>query len=216
MGSSNDDGYHYFTTNTNGSTGYAYGGILSTTDLGAPVANSGVAAVWTGYFSHYSDITDRNAEFYIDFTAGTLGFANDAGDGAETRTIVNSKSQSVNYTVDGQFGSPHSLATGQLGGTVTRTFNSISYEYDILGLIGQEGAVAVFIDSTLHNAGGFTVSNPSDPSYCIIDAGACRVNYADWVNSFAIAPATTPNIHPHRKPVFARYGYDFTDSGSCD
>ena len=187
VGSGNGDGYHYFTTNTNGSTGYAYGGILSGTDLGAPVEISSqpLVAVWTGYFSHYSDITDRNAEFYIDFEAGTLGFANDAGDGAETKTIINNDAVSVDYTVDGKFGSPHkNLATGQLGGTVTRTFNSISYEYDILGLIGQEGAVAVFIDFTLHNAGGFTASNPRDLSYCTIDAGACRVNYADWVNSF--------------------------------
>ena len=187
VGSQDPDGYHYFSTAHTDSTRYAYGGILSGTDLGAPVEISSqpLVAVWTGYFSHYSDITDRNAEFYIDFEAGTLGFANDAGDGAETKTIINNDAVSVDYTVDGKFGSPHnSLATGQLGGTVTRTFNSISHEYDILGLIGQEGAVAVFIDSTLHNAGGFTASNPRDPSYCTIDAGACRVNYADWVNSF--------------------------------
>ena len=187
VGSQDPDGYHYFSTAHTDSTRYAYGGILSGTDLGAPVEISSqpLVAVWTGYFSHYSDITDRNAEFYIDFEAGTLGFANDAGDGAETKTIINNDAVSVDYTVDGKFGSPHNnLATGQLGGTVTRTFNSISHEYDILGLIGQEGAVAVFIDFTLHNAGGFTVSNPRDLSYCTIDAGACRVNYADWVNSF--------------------------------
>ncbi len=203
VGSSNDDGYHYFTTNTNGSTGYAYGGILSGTDLGAPVPNSGVAAVWTGYFSHYSDITDRNAEFYVDFVAGTLGFANDAGDGVETRTIINSKSQSVDYTVNGQFGALHSLATGQLGGTVTRTFNSTPHEYDIFGLIGQEGAVAVFLDSTLHNAGGFTASNPSDPSYCIIDPGACRVNYADWANSFNPPPPAMLDTATRRNQFLA-------------
>ena len=203
VGSSNDDGYHYFTTNTNGSTGYAYGGILSTTDLGAPVPNSGVAAVWTGYFSHYSDITDRNAEFYIDFTAGTLGFANDAGDGVADKTFANNSGGSDEFRLEGQFGSPHTLATGQLGGTVTRIGSSATDSYDILGLIGEEGAVAVFIDFAKNTAGGFTVSDPRDPSYCMIDAGACLVNYADWVNSFATLPPAMLDPNTRRNQFLA-------------
>ena len=202
-GSGNDDGYHYFTTNTNGSTGYAYGGILSTTDLGAPVPNSGVAAVWTGYFSHYSDITDRNAEFYIDFTAGTLGFANDAGDGVADKTFANNSGGSDEFRLEGQFGSPHNLATGQLGGTVTRIGSSENDSYDILGLIGEEGAVAVFIDFAKNTAGGFTVSDPRDPSYCMIDAGACLVNYADWVNSFATLPPAMLDPNTRRNQFLA-------------
>ncbi|MCA8834967.1 MAG: hypothetical protein K8953_07750, partial [Proteobacteria bacterium] len=197
MGSTDDDGYHYFHTyNGDDDRGYGYGGIISTTDLGAPLANSGVAAVWTGYFSHYSDITDRNAEFYVDFTAGTVGFANATGDGVEVKTFADNFGGSSDFQLDGQFGSPHSLATGQLGGTVSRIITGPNDSYDILGLIGIEGAVAVFIDFDKNTAGGFTVSNPSDPSYCTIDAGACRVNYADWVNSFAIAPATAPDTPP--------------------
>ncbi|MGU9962828.1 MAG: hypothetical protein ACNYPD_01845 [Candidatus Halichondribacter symbioticus] len=191
VGSTDDDGYHYFHTYSMGDDrGYGYGGILSTTNLGAPLANSGVAAVWTGYFSHYSDITDRNADFYIDFVAGTVGFANATGDGVADKTFADNLGGSDDFRLEGQFGSPHNLATGQLGGTVSRINAGPNDSYDILGLIGVEGAVAVFINFDRHNAGGFTASNPSDGSYCTIDPGACRVNHADWVNRFAIPPPT--------------------------
>ena len=185
VGSTDDDGYHYFHTYSDGDDrGYGYGGILSTTNLGAPVADSGVAAVWTGYFSHYSNITDQDAEFYVDFTAGTVGFANAAGNGVEAKTF-----DGDNFTVNGQFGSPHNLTTGQLGGTVIRMDNLGTNTYNILGLIGQEGAVAVFIDFNKNTAGGFTASNPKHEDYCAANGRFCIANQDAWVKSFTTPPS---------------------------
>ncbi|MCA8834997.1 MAG: hypothetical protein K8953_07915, partial [Proteobacteria bacterium] len=188
VGSKNPDGYHYFTTAHTDGTRYAYGGILSGTDLGAPVAISAqpLTATWDGYFSHSSDITDEDVKFFIDFEAGILGFANTAGNGTESKIFDGS---SHAFRVDGKFGTLHNLATGQLGGTLTRGAGTDD-TYIIRGLIGQEGAVAVFIDFDMHNAGGFTASEPD----CDINPGPCVIDYADWGDGFDTAPAIAPNI----------------------
>ena len=115
---------------------------------------------------------------------GTVGFANDAGNGVEAKTF-----DGDNFTVNGQFGSPHNLTTGQLGGTVIRMDNLGMNTYNILGLIGQEGAVAVFIDFNKNTAGGFTASNPKHEDYCAANGRFCIANQDAWVKSFATPPS---------------------------
>ena len=190
--SDSDDGVAYFGTHdsTGNSNGLAYGGILPTTNLGAPllpqaaVAGNNATAIWGGHVSYRQNPNAQNrvTKFYVDFTAGTIGFANTAETDGTGTVDVPIGSSATNLRLSGKFGASHTgldgnpLAPGQLGGTVGYYFGIHSAEtadsvpnvgdFNVHGLIGQEGAVAVFLNATAANTlvGGFTASNPDHPN----------------------------------------------------
>ncbi len=227
-GSTNKDGVAYFYTfgeSSQGDTAYSYGGILSTTNLGAPLLPQPVAqgadnitAIWDGHFSFRNGIINRETEFLVDFTAGTMGFAKPVGtdgmrppgttflgvgaDGAHSIKFgpvdlfirldaafgPNAKKKTTTYdTVTSSLidtTTDLTLAPGELGGNVflyyrptsdaTREADPDHFVRDnstIHGLIGQEGAVGVFLepgrvgyaDGNIGGhtrVGGFVASNP--------------------------------------------------------
>ncbi len=235
--STNEDGVAYFYTfgsSSEGATAYSYGGILPTTNLGAPLLPQPVAqgadnitAIWDGYFGFRDNIISgetefRETEFLVDFTAGTMGFAKPVGTdgirppgttflgvGADGAPSVKWFNLDLFVRLDAAFGpnaknktttydsvtnsvidttTDLTLAPGQLGGNVYvyyRPTSDAAPEADadnfvrdnstIHGLIGQEGAVAVFLEDGRPGAaggnigghtrlGGFVASNPDHPN----------------------------------------------------
>ncbi len=230
--STNEDGvayfYHFGSTSGDAETSYSYGGILSTTNLGAPldvrpaVAGNNVTAIWDGHFSFRGDIINRATEFLVDFTDGTMGFAKPVGTdgirppgttflgvGADGTHSVKWFNLDLFVRLDAAFGpnaknkistydtvtnsvidttTDLTLAPGQLGGNVFVYYrpatdanpdadpdNFVRDNNTIHGLIGQEGAVAVFLapgiggsvklaEGATTRVGGFTVSNPDHPN----------------------------------------------------
>ncbi len=189
--SDSDDGVAYFATTDAGgnSNGLAYGGILPTTNLGAPLLpqpvglnEDNITAIWEGHVSYRQNpnVQNRVTNFYVDFTAGTIGFANTAetdGTGVVDAPIAVG---GTNLRLSGKFGDSHNgldglpLAPGELGGTVGFYFGVFSAtntkpnagEFNLHGLIGQEGVVGVFLNTTTGGTlvGGFTASNPDHPN----------------------------------------------------
>ncbi len=190
-GSTNDDGVAYFATiDASGDDALSYGGILPTTNLGAPLLPQPVAegadnitAIWVGHVSYRQNPNVQNSpvNFWVDFTAGTINFANTAGTDGTGKVNAPIGTSGTNLILSGKFGATHNLAPGQLGGTVGYYFGRVSVaqpqtnsgDFTVHGLIGQEGAVAVFIQTEIlsnghpdYNGrlGGFTASNPDHPN----------------------------------------------------
>ena len=155
----NPDGFAYFVTNTNNSTGYA--GILATTNLGAPLAAQ-PTAIWAGHFS----VTRTNnvaVNYFVDFAKGEFGFSNTAGDGANG--TLSGSGLFGTYTMNAYFGnhaSANGYSAGRMGGTVSVSDAGIMSSSTIVGLIGAEGAVGVFtrVGNAGGYTGGFTATNP--------------------------------------------------------
>ena len=174
------DGLAYF----NGGT-VQYAGILSGTNLGAPVTETTGTAEWSGFL--------QGAFLFATPTAFplTVGFTGTGG--TLDAFIPIASATTVAFTIDGDFD-----AKGVITGTVLRriyTDNTDSSTFDddnrnnsagqLSGLIGQEGAVGVFVNSPEAGAvfsGGFVAAPPA------LDG---RVDYRDWLDSFSPAqPAT--------------------------
>ncbi len=184
-----NDGIAYFYTDADDDSDIsrAYGGILATTNLGAPVEATQASAIWKGHHSYRDSakIANKSTDFYVNFAAGTFEFANDLGDGPGSLIIAPfGTTPEVTFTLNALFGNQHEMAVGQLGGTLnyvhlgssTNPFvgedGFVRHELDVHGLIGQEGAVGVYlykdgrqdkngmnIDSSL--VGGFVASAPT-------------------------------------------------------
>ena len=174
--SDNPDGIAYFfTTADSGNTSLSYGGILSTTNLGAPVEATQTSAIWNGYHSYRdsSNIVNERTKFYVDFAAGKFGFANDDENGIGTFVKAPfGTTPVVTFALNGLFGSQNNMAVGQLGGTLKYVFKPNSgtaatdtdgftrYNLNVHGLIGQEGAVGVYLEESVNasRVGGFVAS----------------------------------------------------------
>ena len=182
---------------------YYYAGILSDTNLGAPVSNTDATMTWTGIFSEHGSRESPNKDdfvkFHVNFGAGTLQFSN-AEETAGGATIVR---EGYTYTLNARFGhgavdeySNTILTTGQLGGQIKRStglMNDPDKFAPISGLIGKKGAVGAFVDSLdrSHFAGGFwAVPILGDEP----DKNIRLVNFRDWSDSFGrgTPPPTTP------------------------
>ncbi len=161
-----------------------YVGILSTTDLGAPLTQAPASVIWHGQFDGIPYVN-----FYVDFAKGQFGFHNDKT-GAESGIGELShffggflgSSAEVMYKMDGIFGNhpdAKGFAPGQLSGSVSLSASKgeflpvfygdgkevASLEADLIGLIGIEGAVGVFTKVGKNNgfSGGFTATNEAPP-----------------------------------------------------
>ena len=153
-------------------------GILSGTDLGAPLAQTAGKAHWNGHLQTISN-NPRSKDFVleIDFDDKTT-----AGSEGAIEAFVHHSGDYYNH-LDGSFDD-----AGVIKGTVVhRRFidgdrNDPTGSYigrgTLTGLIGKEGAVGGFYGSS---AGGF-VASPN----------AGRVNYWQWLNSFDDTPAVEP------------------------
>ncbi len=195
--------------------------ILATTNLGAPLATAPSTAIWPGHFnlSNFKEGAINSVDFSVDFGDGKIGFANDEG-GIATGTDRPQNVIMAGLSLDISFGGDN--ADGLLTGTATVNDMAIP----VRGLIGTEGAVAVFVKSGL--AGGFTASNPFHGSYtppavepveppraAYVDATPSVVNYADWEGIGDYAPADSPNIDSPANGFLqgAASGLDTTGTG---
>ncbi|MGU9963538.1 MAG: hypothetical protein ACNYPD_05455 [Candidatus Halichondribacter symbioticus] len=157
-----------------------FSGIFSGTDLGLPITEKTGSVKWDAKFSTSSGGShNTGADFIL-----TINFG--AGDKAGT---IDASVR--DYSLTGNFDS-----NGLITGNVVRDINiynqpSKTINGTLTGLIGQEGAVGVFISDSPVNgySGGFVAT----PLLCIL-ANTC-VDYADWMDSFTGNDAlpTSPN-----------------------
>ncbi len=166
--------------------GNYYAGILSGTDLGAPVTEKTGTAHWDGFFRTVGPnlFYRRNEQvgqlirtFYIDtsvYESFTLTVNFGAGDQAGTisgsvdfSSDYNSYNKGGEYSLNGSFND-----NGLITGNVTRSTTSVSVgrvttlksNATLTGLIGQEGAVGIFISDEKESSGysGGFVARPPD------------------------------------------------------
>ncbi len=158
-----------------------YAGILSSTDLGAPITGTtDTVLTWNGVFQAMGGqgrATHRNFDLTVTFTGdatGTIGAQVEFG-----------RYNHQFYQLAGTFDSV-GVITGTVGyGVYTYDINQTTTPGKLTGLIGEEGAVGAFIANMDGHkglyVGGFVVKAP--PS----------VQYVDWVNSFDDELLTSPS-----------------------
>ena len=179
LGLERNDGMGFFSGDVNG-TEYFYAGILSDTDLGAPVGttfDSETTGKWNGRFGYRTPVT-----YYEDFTL-EIDFANPRieafvagrdGNYFHLNGSYDANGAIINGTVD--YGA---FTAGTRTPSTTRTPNGT-----LTGIIGQQGAIGAFISSATGNAGyagGFVVTPTAQLNPDL-------VNYKDWVRSFGDTP----------------------------
>ncbi len=147
LGGEAADGFAYKTAGTSPDFVY-YVGILPSTDLGLSLNNATQAGAWNGSFVLIEDGAVETTEFILTVTFG--------GAGAGKAGSISATIDSTNYSFMGEFNS-----SGVIDGTVTHadTANSTG---PLQGLIGQDGAVGVFISNagTQDFGGGFVARKP--------------------------------------------------------
>ncbi len=156
------DGVAFF-EGSNGRYFAYYAGILSGTDLGAPVTETEGTANWYGQL--------KTIFFRTDFTL-KINFG--AGSRVGTADIFIHKPYS---SVPGNLLKTEFDSDGVIYGTNNAGVPLNNY-VKITGLIGQEGAVGVFLERS-NFVGGFVAS----PSKNLFDP---NVKYSDWLRSFDI------------------------------
>ena len=166
-----------------GSNRYRYAGILSTTDLGLPITDDIVSANWA---AKYQD-NDRRIGFDLTVTFnGTRGTVD---------AYIPNVDSADSFHIDGEFG-----ANGVITGKVDRRFFADnvnptppeSFNGTLSGIIGQDGAVGVFISDSTEvfdgYSGGFVAAAP------VVEQSSDRVTYSDWIT------AENPDINPETSP----------------
>ncbi len=160
-------GWDTSTSNRGTSNRRFYAGILSGTDLGAPVDNpAGTTASWVGRFQAVNHIT--NQDFVLEVTFGS----DIEGKAGSIEAFVYRQGTSQSYAfyrhfyLKGDFDNS-GLITGtvNLGNfTVNGRENTTGFRRPgiLTGLIGQEGAVGAFHSNGSWYAGGFIARPPSD------------------------------------------------------
>ncbi len=150
------DGVAYFYGSPVADEHYYYAGLLSGTNLGAPVSQTGTAE-WQGQIGWSSALGSSLPPEPMDFTLN-INFADSTINGRVD--LANS----LAFVVSGSF-TPRGLLTG----TTSYDNNGNDNDGTLRGLIGEQGAVAAFISDENANAGysgGFVVC-PQIP--CLTD-----------------------------------------------
>ncbi len=173
---------------------YEYAAIFSGTDLGAPLTETEGTAKWYGHIESpyitYGTSPYANGDFTLDITfnaesadgsVGTVRALIDLGE----KTLLEGKFDR-NGVISGTVEVGHTLSDD--GQTVSDTF----YTSVLTGLIGEEGAVGVFVSRSSNdiNLGGFVAVPkliPFDPN----------VKFSDWVRSFGDSPPLSSFISPY-------------------
>ncbi len=151
------DGFALLFGETAGGDDRYRAGLLSGTDLGAPLVNAPSDGTWDGnvHVSRHVDGTTNeplpvSVTLNVDFSTGRIGVTNHTITGSEMLTIAGEfRAGSNNPT----------LPVGILGGTVS--YNDGTTEHTslpLIGLIGVDGAIGVFHGGTdIPMVGGFAV-----------------------------------------------------------
>ncbi len=159
-----------------------YAGLLSGTDLGAPITNANQVGMWKGKYQVIGSAA-INKDFTLMVTFGVDATVEGSVGSIEALVVTN---PGFSHFVKGTFN-----AAGIIKGTtVFGNFTSDIPEVDrtgvngvLTGLIGVDGAVGAF-HSALYS-GGF-VASPRTPDV------EHEVVFADWTRSFGTAPADAP------------------------
>ena len=141
------DGVAYFYGSSAPDVHHYYAGILSGTNLGAPVGQTGTAE-WQGQIGWSSALGSSLPTEPMDFTL-SINFADSTINGQVD--LANSPA----FVVNGSF-TPRGLITG----TTSYDNNGNDNDGTLRGLIGEQGAVAAFISDENANtgySGGFVV-----------------------------------------------------------
>ncbi|MGU9964006.1 MAG: hypothetical protein ACNYPD_07945 [Candidatus Halichondribacter symbioticus] len=141
------DGVAYFYGSSAPDVHHYYAGILSGTNLGAPVGQTGTAE-WQGQIGWSSALGSSLPTEPMDFTL-SINFADSTINGQVD--LANS----LAFVVSGSF-TPRGLITG----TTSYDNNGNDNDGTLRGLIGEQGAVAAFIsnaDASDGYSGGFVV-----------------------------------------------------------
>ncbi|MGU9963321.1 MAG: hypothetical protein ACNYPD_04355 [Candidatus Halichondribacter symbioticus] len=156
-----DDGLAYF-SGYQGNTLYHYAGIFGSTDLGAPIAESGFSATWIGLVK----INASTDEMYF-----TLTVASSTGTGGTIDGFIANVSGTSDLLIAGTF-AVNGVLTGKVHyaefANEAAPATPAPFNGSLSGLIGTDGAVATFIGTGY--AGGF-VAVPL--------VGICKVNVFD-------------------------------------
>ena len=157
---------------TNSPVSYAYVAIYGTTDLGAPITESGFSATWPAKLQ----VGGLSA---VDFDL-TVTFDGRAGTGTLYAFLVNF-ANSFDFLIDGEF-DENGLITGdahfaQFNGNVPT--GTADRHGALSGIIGRDGVVGVFLsrESTVSER----IPNSFDGGFV---AASDTVNTGDWLSSF--------------------------------
>ena len=168
------NGYAVHTT-----AGNHYSGVLHTADLGAPIAETQGSAIWRGYLLSRESVTTENAQgadiittavtradfdLTVKFSTSHDGQAGEIS--GNVHRLTNLSGSGLLYTIEGRFN-----PRGAISGTIVRTEGLV--EADLSGIIGQTGAIAVFVSDQAGNkfAGGFVA----------VPVPVRNANYATWL-----------------------------------
>ena len=195
MGVDADDGFAYYYW---GESLY-YAGIYDSTDLGAPLTQTDGSLMWSGVIN--IDNNRKSTKFTIAFTGkgGTISaFAPD---------IYNANDLLIAGTFD-------------TGGVITGNTHFDSFTDNLKtsiadpngrlsGLIGQEGAVAVFHaqKGTINYVGGF-IAGPNVG----VDQDTDKVKYSDWARVYN--PNIMPDTNNRRGQFLQTKGKSIKSSGT--
>ena len=176
-GDSRDGFYYVLGQNSTNGFNVATSGILQTTDLGAPLANTEQTVVWSGSYFHPWLKRVYSTNFTIDMGAGTI---TTDGNYIAFRRYAEFD---LNFDAKGLISGTVDLISNPTPNTPTDPADLTIDTTTAVGVIGQEGLVGVFgnIDATRNPYfGGFVASNSA-----LDDV----VSYADWVEG------ATPALH---------------------
>ena len=226
------DGYGLFIDTVAVNTWVVYAGLLSDTDLGAPLTQTTGSVTWYGQIQIFRDgglDTTPAHDFELKITFG----ANPAVDGS----VGSIEGGDVERAIGSNTHQYHVAGTYDAGGVITGTTTYVGFSGSdtgqlsratpdgiLTGLIGAQGAVGVFLSgnagSTKDNiigaanasgryGGGFVVA-PYVPAE---DDDASKVTFRDWLREFNYPLPTSSAVEIARttsKPHFIRPKTDGT------
>ena len=196
LGGEAADGFAYFRGHiAPANKSYYYTGILSGTDLGAPLTEQPTSMLWRGYIrlTGFGGL-NKHFDLTVNFGAGSQ-----MGGGTLSAFVpFGSANTTLNYKIDAEFNADGLIITGDAtnpnilyddftNGNPDMPAGSVDRHTGILsGIIGEQGVVAVFI------------SNPhSEPSY-VFSGGLVAApiqgtsGFLKWANSLATFPRFVP------------------------
>ena len=196
-----------FSTNTDGEEPTYQAGIFTTSNLGRPIETTTGTAKWNGSFRATNMDTAADFTLHIDFSDREIAGIVRDGASANNYYYVNG-----NYTAGStggliigtvQYGEFTATAIDLTTATPTLPASSGTPTSGILsGIIGQEGAIGVFVSGSAVDTDGLITGGKGDTGYAggfVVNPVAKIipiVNYGDWARGFGVTPPPTPATSP--------------------